>query len=196
MHEDRAAAPSIWQVLLFAEAPCERVKLHWPVSPAAPMRPADFYKSFICSAVPPLQPRDLLGVCIAEPWPRFFSLFLNWFTFHASLMSSCNLWWPSAIYLRKEMHPEQFTCSLFCLPTCSCFEEISCPWSKLLVPWWSLSEAVSNGCSWEGSFSLTPSLLWGLSELHHLVDEWGAQSLSCSQRVFQIQCQPDASSAK
>lgn len=28
VHEDRAAAPSIWQVLLFAEAPCEHVKLH------------------------------------------------------------------------------------------------------------------------------------------------------------------------
>lgn len=77
VHEDRAAAPSIWQVLLFAEASCEHVKLHCPVSPAAPMGPADFYKSFICSAFPPLQPRDLLGVCIAEPWPRFFSLSLN-----------------------------------------------------------------------------------------------------------------------
>lgn len=28
VHEDRAAASSVWQVLLFAETPCEPVELH------------------------------------------------------------------------------------------------------------------------------------------------------------------------
>lgn len=141
VHEDRAAASSVWQVLLFAETPCEPVELHWPVSPAAPMVPAAFYKS-LCSAFPPLQPRGFLGVCTAKPCPRFFSLSFNCFTFHVSLMSSGNLWCAPAIYLRKEIHPEQFIDSMFCLPTCSCFEETPCPGSKILVPWWSLSDAV------------------------------------------------------
>lgn len=113
------------------------VKLHWPVSPAAPLVPAEFYKS-VCSAFPPLQPRVLLGVCTAKPCPRFFSLSLNCFTFRASLVPSGNLWCASAMYLRKEMHPEQFIDGLFFLPTCSCFEETSCPGSKVLVPWWVL----------------------------------------------------------
>lgn len=141
VHEDRAAAPSVWQVLLFAEASCEHVELHWPVSPAAPLVPADFYKS-VCSAFPPLQPRDLLGVCTAKPCPRFFSLSLYCVTFRVSLMSSGNLWCASGIYLRKEMHPEQFIDGLLCLPTCSCFEETSRSGNKVLVSWWSLSEAV------------------------------------------------------
>lgn len=127
VREDRAAAPSVWQVLLFAEASCEHVELHWPVSPAA---------------FPPLQPRGLLGVCTAKPCPGFFSLSSNCVTFRASLMSSGNLWCASGIYLRKEMHPEQFIDGLFCLPTCSCFEETSCSGSRALVPWWALSEAV------------------------------------------------------
>lgn len=74
--------------------------------------------------------------------PQVFSLSLNCFTFCSSLMSSGNLWCASAIYLRKEMHHEQFLDGLFCLLTCSCFEEKSCSGSKVLVPWCSLSEAV------------------------------------------------------
>lgn len=122
-------------------------------------------------------PETCLVFALPSPAPGFSLLEL----FHISCFSDVlsHLWHASAIYLRKEMHPEQFIDSLFCLPTCSCIEEASCPRSKILVHRWSLSEAVQSGHSGEGSFTITPCVLWGLPDLHHDVDEGGAQSLSC-----------------
>lgn len=65
-------------------------------------------------------PETCLVSALPSPAPGFFSVSLNHFTFHASLVT-CGV---------LQVHPEQFIDILFCLLTCSCFEEIS----KFLFP--------------------------------------------------------------
>lgn len=89
---ETAAASTAWQGLLFAGP---HVKLHKPISPAltgGTWRPfvSKCCPFQVCSAFSPLQPKDLLGFCIANPSPRIFSLFPSTDS-HYML-----LWWPLA----------------------------------------------------------------------------------------------------
>lgn len=138
---ETAAASTAWQGLLFAGP---HVKLHKPISPAltgGTWRPfvSKCCPFQVCSAFSPLQPKDLLGFCIANPSPRIFSLFPSTDS-HYML-----LWWPLAkcdalqplIYGKKCILNHLYIACLVSLAF-SCFMKASCPGSKVVLPLWSL----------------------------------------------------------
>lgn len=206
---ETAAASTAWQGLLFAGP---HVKLHKPISPAltgGTWRPfvSKCCPFQVCSAFSPLQPKDLLGFCIANPSPRIFSLFPSTDS-HYML-----LWWPLAkcdalqpfIYGKKCILNHLYIACLVSLPFPASWKHhflgaklffpyglFSCPFHPIDSPELTFNEAVQS----VKRTLLAHPVLRGFSSA--ISPRWwmGAPCLSCSGRIYQIHILLDVSSAK